>query len=163
MKSMIRSVMILALVITPVVLSGCSFFGVVPGVEEYVETAQEGAADNEELKAYVEELRPVISSFYTEKRSLEDLSVKGNEIHAKINLGEESSPYESKKDLMVYETTRVSHTIMTYRDYEVIGDLYKIVIDYTGDKEVVLYTEQVVEKDGVEDFTPETILNAVKR
>ena len=52
---------------------------------------------------------------------------------------------------------------MTYRDYEVINDLYKIVIGFTNEKEVVLYKAQAVENEGVLGFTPETILNAVKR
>ncbi|NLB20012.1 MAG: hypothetical protein GX829_04075 [Clostridium sp.] len=163
MKSMIKSMIIVMLMTTQVVLSGCAFFGMVPGVDEYVETAQEGVADNEELIAYVEELKPVISIFYGEGRSLEDIKVQGNEIHVKVNLGEDTSPYESAKDLMVYETTRISHTIMTYRDYEVIDDMYKIVIGFTDEKEVVLYKDQAVENEGVSDFTPETILNAVKR
>ncbi len=163
MKSMIKSAIIVMLMVTPVVLSGCSFFGMVPSVDEYIETAQEGMADNEELMAYVEELKPVISIFYGEGRSLEDIKVQGNEIHVKVNLGEDTSPYDSVKDLMVYETTRISHTIMTYRDYEVINDLYKIVIGFTNEKEVVLYKAQAAENEGVLDFTPETILNAVKR
>lgn len=163
MKSMMKSVLIIMLMVTPVVLSGCAFFGIVPSVDEYVETAQEGVPDNEGLKAYVEELKPVIAMFYGEKRSLEDISVKGNEIHVKIDLGESFAPYDSARDLMVYETTRISHTIMTYRDYDVIDDLYKIVIGFANEKEVVLYTKQAVEQDEVVDFRPETILNAVKR
>ncbi len=163
MRKIMKNVMILAFVAMPVVFSGCALFGMVPGVEEYVETAQEGIADNENLKGYVEELKPLVSSFYKEDRSLEDMQVKGNEIHVKINLGEDSSPYDTMKDLMVYETTRVSHAVMTYRDYDFINELYRIVIDFTNEKEVVLFKNQAVEKEGVMDFTPDTILNAVKR
>ena len=155
--------MILAIVAMPVVLSGCALFGVVPGVQEYVETAQEGVTDNENLAQYVEELKPMVSTFYTEGRSLDDMVVKGNDIQVKINLGEESSPYDSMKDLMVYETTRVSHAVMTYRDYDFIDEIYRIIIDFAGEKQVVLYENQTVENAGVKDFTPETILNAVKR
>ncbi len=163
MRSINKNIMVITLIAMPILFSGCALFGVVPSVDEYVETMQEGVADNEALKAYVEELRPVISSFYKEGRSLEDMQVKGNDIHVKINLGETTSPYGSVKDLMVYETTRVSHAVMTYRKYEVIEELYKIVLDFTNEKEVILYKNQAVEKEGIKEFTPETILNAVKR
>lgn len=163
MRKTMKRVMILALMAMPIVFSGCSILGIVPGVEEYVETAQEGIADNDDLKSYVDELNPLITTFYKDGKSLEEMKVQGNEIYLKINLGEDSSPYDNMKDLMVYETTRVSHAIMTYRDYEVINDLYKINLDFTNQKEVVLYKAQAIDTDGVLDFTPETILNAVKR
>ena len=64
---------------------------------------------------------------------------------------------------MVYETTRVTHSILNYRDYEAIKDIYKINIKFTDQKTVSLYGKQAVEAEEFLDFDAVTILNAVKR
>ncbi|MFH5834674.1 hypothetical protein ACHAL6_01195 [Proteiniclasticum sp. C24MP] len=146
-----------------VAVSGCSLLGVTPDVSEYIDPAQESAADNEELRSYLEELRPVLEAFYGEGKALKEASVKGNEIILEIDLGNDPSPYEDFEKLMVYETTRVTHSILNYRDYEEIREIYKITISYTGQKNVTLYGKQAVETEQSYDFDAKTILDAVKR
>lgn len=146
-----------------VMVSGCSLLGVTPDVSEYIDPAQESAADNEDLRSYLEEVRPVLEAFYSEGKALKEASVKGNEIILEIDLGEDPAPYEDFEKLMVYETTRVTHSILNYRDYEEVRDIYKITISYTGQKTVTLYGAQAVETEESYDFDAKTILDAVKR
>lgn len=146
-----------------VMVSGCSLLGVTPDVSEYIDPAQESAEDNEGLIRYLEEVKPVLEAFYGEGKSLAEATVKGNEINLEIDLGADPSPYEDFRELMVYETTRVTHSILNYRDHEAIREIYRINISYTGQKTVTLYGKQAQETEGSMDFDSETILNAVKR
>lgn len=146
-----------------VAISGCSFLGLTPDVSEYIDPAQESTADNEELASYIEEVKPVLEAFYTDGRSLDSVGVKGNEVNVEISLGESPSPYDDFEKLMVYETTRVTHSILNYRDKPSISEIYRINLNFTGQKTVVLYGKQVVESEGTLDFEAKTILDAVKR
>ena len=159
-KKLLMTTMIVGL---SVAVSGCSLLGKTPDVSEYIDPAQESAADNEGLISYMEEVRPVLEMFYTEGKSLVEAGVKGNEINVEINLGDDPSPYDDFEKLMVYETTRVTHSILNYRDYEAIKDIYKINIKFTDQKTVSLYGKQAVEAEEFLDFDAVTILNAVKR
>ena len=159
-KKLLMTTMIVGL---SVAVSGCSLLGKTPDVSEYIDPAQESAADNEGLISYMEEVRPVLEMFYTEGKSLVEAGVKGNEINVEINLGDDPNPYEDFEKLMVYETTRVTHSILNYRDYEAIKDIYKINIKFTDQKTVSLYGKQAVEAEEFLDFDAVTILNAVKR
>lgn len=163
MKNTRKIVMVLTAAALTVFMAGCDLLGVTPDITEYVETAQESASDNEELKAYMEELRPVLDAFYAEGRTLKEAAVRGNEINLEIDLGESSTPYKSFEELMVYETTRVTHSILNYRDYEVVNSIYRINLNFTGRKTVTLYGKQAAEKEGILDFDARTILDAVKR
>lgn len=144
-------------------MSGCSLLGVIPDVSEYIDPVQESALDNEELISYLEEVRPVLEAFYGEAESLKGMDVKGNEINVEIDLGSEPNPYEDMQKLMVYETTRVTHSILNYRDYEVIQDIYKINIKFTGQKTVSLYGKQAEKTEESFEFDSKIILDAVKR
>ena len=159
-KKLFMTTIIAGLAVT---VSGCALLGKAPDVSEYIDPAQESAADNEGLISYMEELMPVLEAFYSEGKSLVEAGVKGNEINVEINLGEDPSPYEDFEKLMVYETTRVTHSILNYRDYEAIKDIYKINIKFTDQKTVSLYGKQAVEAEESLDFDAVTILNAVKR
>lgn len=163
MKNTRKIVTVLTAAALTVFMAGCDLLGVTPDITEYVETAQESASDNEELKAYMEELRPVLDAFYDEGRTLKEAAVRGNEINLEIDLGESSTPYKNFEELMVYETTRVTHSILNYRDYEVVNSIYRINLNFTGRKTVTLYWKQAAEKEGVLDFDARTILDAVKR
>lgn len=155
---------VLVTVLATVFTSGCDYLGIKSDVSEYVETVQETAADNEELKVYIEELRPILSEFYKDGKTLNSLEVKGNEINIEIDLGASKEPYESFQDLMVYETTRLTHSIYTYRSTnEVIHDIYRININFLNQKVVTLYGKQATEVNGYKEFNSKTVLDAVKR
>ena len=146
-----------------VAISGCSYFGLTPDVSEYIDPAQESVQDNAELASYIEEVKPVLEAFYTDGRTLSSIGVKGNEVNVEIDLGESPSPYDDFEKLMVYETTRVTHSILNYRDNPSISEIYRINLDFTGQKTVTLYGKQAVESEGSLDFEAKTILDAVKR
>lgn len=146
-----------------IAVSGCALLGKTPDVTEYIDPAQESAVDNEGLITYMEEVRPVLEMFYSEGKALVAAGVKGNEINVEIDLGDDPSPYEDFEKLMVYETTRVTHSILNYRDHEATKDIYKISIKFVDQKTVSLYGKQAVEAEEFLDFDAVTILNAVKR
>lgn len=146
-----------------VAISGCSFLGLTPDVSEYIDPAQESVQDNAELASYIEEVKPVLEAFYTDGRELISAGVKGNEVNVEINLGESPSPYDDFEKLMVYETTRVTHSILNYRDNPSISEIYRINLNFIGQKTVTLYGKQAVESEGRLDFEAKTILDAVKR
>ena len=155
---------VLITVLATVFTTGCDYLGINSDVSEYVETVQETAADNEELKVYIEELRPILSEFYKDGKTLNSLEVKGNEINIEIDLGASKEPYESFQDLMVYETTRITHSIYTYRSTnEVISEIYRININFLNQKVVTLYGKQATEVNGYKEFSSKTVLDAVKR
>jgi len=155
---------VLITVLATVFTTGCDYLGIKSDVSEYVETVQETAADNEELKVYIEELRPIISEFYKDGKTLNSLEVKGNEINIEIDLGTSMEPYKSFKDVMVYETTRLTHSIYTYRSTnEVINEIYRININFLNQKVVTLYGKQATEVNGYKEFSSKTVLDAVKR
>ena len=155
---------VLVIVLATVFTAGCDYLGIKTNVSEYVETVQETAADNEELKTYVEELRPILVEFYKDGKTLNSLEVKGNEINIEIDLGTSKEPYDSFQDLMIYETTRLTHSIYTYRSTsEVIGEIYRININFLNQKVVTLYGKQATDVNGVKEFSSKTILEAVKR
>ena len=155
---------VLVTVLATVFTSGCDYLGIKSDVSEYVETVQETAADNEELKVYIEELRPILSEFYKDGKTLNSLEVKGNEINIEIDLGASKEPYESFQDLMVYETTRLTHSIYTYRSTnEVIHDIYRININFLNQKVVTLYGKQATEVNGYKEFNSKPVLDAVTR
>lgn len=163
LKNTRKIVMVLMAAALTVFMAGCDLLGVTPDITEYVETAQDSASDNEELKVYLEELKPVLEAFYKDGRTLKDASVKGNEINLEIDLGDTAAPYKNFEELMVYETTRVTHSILNYRDYEVVNAIYRINLNFTGRKTVTLYGKQAVDNEGILDFDARTILDAVKR
>lgn len=145
-------------------MAGCQYLGVPKDISGYVETAQEGAADNEELKTYLEGVRPVLEAFYAEKGKLETAEVKGNEIRITVDPGTSPDPYKSFEDLLVFETTRITHSIYNYRpDHAALKGLYRIVISFTGQKTVTLYDGQSTTINGAKGFDAATVLDAVRR
>jgi len=155
---------VLVTVLATVFTSGCDYLGIKSDVGEYVETVQETAADNVELKAYIEELRPILNEFYKDGKTLNSLEVKGNEINIEVDLGTSMEPYKSFQDLMIYETTRLTHSIYTYRSTnKVIDEIYRININFLNQKVVTLYGKQATEVNGVKEFNSKTVLEAVKR
>ena len=146
-----------------VAISGCSYFGLTPDISEYIDPSQESVQDNEALASYIEEVKPVLEAYYTDGRTLKSAGVKGNEVNVEIDLGDSPDPYEDFEKLMVYETTRVSHSILNYRDNPSISQIYRINLIFTGQKTVTLYGAQAVENEGNLDFEAQTILDAVKR
>ena len=145
-------------------MTGCDYLGITPDISEYVETTQETIPDNESLKAYVEELKPLFGEYYKDGKTLSKLEVKGNAINVEIDLGSSTEPYGSFQELMVYETTRVSHSIYNYRkSYEAINDIYRINISFVGQKVVTLYGKQVSDMNGMKEFDSKTILDALRR
>lgn len=145
-------------------MTGCGYLGITPDISEYVETAQEIIPDNESLKAYVEELKPLFGEYYKDGKTLNKLEVKGNEINVEIDLGSSTEPFDSFQELMVYETTRVTHSIFNYRkSYEAINEIYRINISFTNRKVVTLYGKQASDVNGMKEFDSKTILDAVRR
>ncbi|WP_312650837.1 hypothetical protein [Proteiniclasticum sp.] len=163
MKIMRKISMITIIAGLTVAISGCSYFGLTPDISEYVDPAQDSVQDNEELASYIEEVKPVLEAYYTDGRTLSSIGVKGNEVNVEIDLGDSSDPYDDFEKLMVYETTRVTHSILNYRDNPSISEIYRINLNFTGRKTVTLYGAQAVESEGTRDFDAQTILDAVKR
>ncbi|NLC65988.1 MAG: hypothetical protein GX752_03470 [Clostridium sp.] len=156
------SLFLISILSLSIVLSGCSYLEDT-GNEEYIETAQESAPDNEDLKEYIEHLKPVIEKLYEDKGELKSIGVKGNSVLVEVDLGESPEPYDDFKNLMVYETTRITSAIYSYReDNPVLDEIYKVSIDFTNQKNITLYGKQREEIDGKKEFSSGTILNAVK-
>lgn len=156
------SVFLIALMSFSIILTGCSYLEDT-GNEEYIEESQENAPDNEELIEYIEKLKPVIEIFYEGDNELKDLSVSGNSVYILVNVGKSPEPFKDFKDLMIYETTRITNAIYSYReDNPVLTDIYKISVDFEDQKKIILYGKQTVEVDGNREFKSQTILNAVK-
>lgn len=156
------AILLISLISISMIFAGCSYLEDT-GNEEYIEESQENAPDNKELEEYINNLKPVIETFYEGERELKELRVLGNSVEVVLNLGKSTEPFDNFKDLMIYETTRITNAIYSYReDKDVLDDIYKISINYENQKTITLYGKQIVEVDGNKEFKSETILNAVK-
>lgn len=156
------SLFLISILSLSLVFSGCSYLENT-GNDEYIETAQENAPDNEELKEYIEKLKPVMEKLYENRGELKNISVEGNSVLVEVDLGASPEPYEDFQNLMVYETTRITSAIYSYReDNPVLDEIYKVSIDFTNQKNVTLYGKQREEVDGKKEFTSGSVLNAVK-
>lgn len=147
-------------------LSGCQMGSSYPDLSVYIDETQENAPDNAELAAYMEELEPVLAGFYQEQQEhrLDSVAVKGNEIRLVVDLGGHSAPYGTMEERMLYEVSRLTHSILTFqKDLEALKDLYRITIRFEGEKTVVLYGAMTVDVEGTRQFRSRDILDAVKR
>ncbi|HBT19761.1 MAG TPA: hypothetical protein DEA52_06860 [Clostridiaceae bacterium] len=143
-------------------MTGCTL-GNGEDLSSYMDPVEENREDKVALMEYVEELRPLLESYYEGTGALKSFQGKGNEILMEIDLQELTSAYEKVEEHMIYEATRITHGILNYRPWSVATEIYRISITFTGEKTVVFYGGQMKEKEGDFYFSAETILQAVKR